>query len=176
VRSPLRLASKTREWRHPIDALVLSVRRLLRRRIVRYSLVGGLGIPINIVALAIFLYLMGGRLFPVASALAFEVGMMVKFVLNQLYTYSDQKGLRGWDWLRRAFKAQLAGFSTFALQWAIALGVKLLLDGHGHHGASFSLLAQVAAIGIVFTYSFAVTDRFVFRTATATKAASLPPT
>jgi len=152
------------------------VRKLLRRRIVRYSLVGGLGIPINILALAVFLYFMSDRLFPAASALAFEVGTMVKFVLNQLYTYSDQKGLRGWDWLKRAFRAQLASFSTFALQWAIAQGVKLLLSGHGHHGFSFSLLAQVAAIGIAFIYSFAVTDRFVFRTATATKATSLPPT
>ncbi len=152
------------------------MRRLLRRRIVRYSLVGGLGIPINIVALALFLSLMGDGLFPVASALAFEVGTMVKFVLNQLYTYGDQTGLRSWDWLRRAFKAQLASFSTFALQWAIAQGIKLLLSGHGHHGSSFSLLAQVAAIGIVFFYSFAVTDRFVFRSVTATKATSLPPT
>ena len=35
------------------------LRRLFRLHLVRYALVGGVGIPINLVALAVFLYLHG---------------------------------------------------------------------------------------------------------------------
>ena len=60
--------------------IVAYTQGLLRRRIVRYALVGGLGIPVNLLALALFLHLMGDRLYPLASACAFEVSTTVNFV------------------------------------------------------------------------------------------------
>src|SRR5438094_296669 len=61
--------------------IVAYTQGLLRRRIVRYALVGGIGIPVNLLALALFLHLMGDRLYPLASACAFEVSTTVNFVL-----------------------------------------------------------------------------------------------
>ena len=49
------------------------LRRLLNIRIVRYGLVGGIGIPINLLALAGFLYLLGDALYHLALSCSFEV-------------------------------------------------------------------------------------------------------
>src|SRR5262249_37713677 len=99
------------------------IRRLLRVRIVRYGLVGGIGIPVHDAALFVFLTLFGARLFPLASVCAFEVSTTVNFVLNQLFTYSEQKHLRGWDWVGRALKAQLTSLSALAIAFAIGLAL-----------------------------------------------------
>jgi len=168
-------ASKTREWRHPIDELVLSVRPLLGRRIVRYALVGGIGIPINVLAYALFRLLLGVRLDPLDSALAFEVSTTINFVLNQLFTYSDQKHLRGWDWPRRALTAQAASLSALALSWAIAQGIKYVLEGQGHHEGYIPYLAQAMGIVAVFVYNFSIANRFVFRPASPTRVTPPPP-
>src|ERR671935_2727822 len=114
-------AGADREGRTIIVAYAQGV---LRWRIVRYALVGGLGIPVNLLALALFLHLLGDRLYPLASACAFEVSTTVNFVLNQLYTYGEQKHLRGWEWPRRALTAQMASLSAPAMARAIALGLK----------------------------------------------------
>jgi putative flippase GtrA len=130
----------------------------LQVRIVRYGLVGGIGIPVHDAALFVFLTLLGARLFPIASIGAFEVSTTVNFVLNQLYTYSDQKHLRGMDWVRRALKAQLTSLS--ALTIAFVIGLALVYGLH--------LNAYVANdIGIIcsFFYNFTISNRLVFRPA-----------
>lgn len=147
-------------------AIVAPVGRLLRVRIVRYALVGGIGIPVNLLALAVFLHLMGDRLYPLASACAFEVSTTVNFVLNQLFTYSEQKHLRGWDWPRRALKAQLTSLSALALAFVIALALK-----YGLHASPY--LANALGIVGAFFYNFAIANRFVFQAAPArTKSAA----
>lgn len=126
-------------------------------RIVRYALVGAFGLPVNNAALAVFLYLTGDRYW-LSLPLAFEVSTTVNFVLNQLYTYSDQKHLRGWDWPRRALMAQVASASALILSLALAFALK-----YGLHLNSFA----AADIGIVaaFFYNFLLSRRFVFRPA-----------
>ena len=139
------------------------IRRLLRVRIVRYALVGGIGIPVNLLAYAVFLRLMGTRLDLLASACAFEVSTNVNFVLNQLYTYSDQKHLHGWDWPKRALKAQASSASALVLAFAIAQGLK-----YGLHVNPF--VAQACGIAGSFFYNFTISNRFVFRPAPAAAA------
>ena len=141
-------------------AIVAPVGRLLRVRIVRYGLVGGIGIPVNLLALALFLHLMSDRLYPLASACAFEVSTTVNFVLNQLFTYSEQKHLRGWDWPRRALKAQVTSLSALALAFIIALALK-----YGLHTSPY--LANALGIVGAFFYNFAIANRFVFQPAPA---------
>src|SRR5207253_2677380 len=119
--------------------IVAYAQGLLRRRIVRYALVGGIGIPVNLLALALFLHLMGDRLYPLASACAFEVSTTVNFVLNQLYTYGEQRHLRRWEWPRRALKAQMASLSALAMAWAMALALA--------HPTHSWLLAEAAVAG-----------------------------
>ena len=138
--------------------IVAWIQRLLRVRIVRYALVGGIGIPINLLAYAVFLRLMGARLDLLASACAFEVSTSVNFVLNQLYTYSDQKHLRGWDWPKRALKAQASSASALVLAFLIAQALK-----YGLHVNPY--VAQTCGIAGSFFYNFAISNRFVFRPA-----------
>ena len=123
---------------------------------MRYALVGGIGIPVNLLALAIFLHLFGDGLYPLASACAFEVSTTVNFVLNQLFTYSEQKHLRGWDWPKRALKAQATSLSALAMTWAIGLALK-----YGLHVNPY--LANAIGIVCSFAYNFTVSNRFVFR-------------
>ena len=42
-------------------------------------------------------------------------------MLNQIFTYSDQKHLRGWDWPKRALKAQMTSLSALAISFIAAL-------------------------------------------------------
>lgn len=141
-------------------AIIASLRRLPRLRIVRYALVGGIGIPVNLLALAVFMHFMGDRLYPLALVCSFEVSTTVNFVLNQRFTYSDQKHLRGWDWPRRALKAQLTSLSALAVTFIIALVLK-----YGLHASPY--LANVIGIVGPFFYNFAVSNRFVFQAAPA---------
>src|SRR2546421_12415902 len=101
--------------------MVKYLQRLFSLRIVRYALVGGIGIPINLAALAVFLHVMGDSLYPLALACSFEISTTVNFILNQLFTYHQQKHLNGWDWVRRALKAQMTSLSAQALTYIIAL-------------------------------------------------------
>ena len=140
--------------------IITHAQRLLRRRIVRYAMVGGVGIPVNLLALALFLRLFGDSLYPLASVCAFEVSTTVNFVLNQLFTYSEQKHLRGWDWPRRALKAQMTSLSALAIAWAIGLALK-----YGLHTNPY--LANAIGIVCSFAYNFAISNRFVFRPAPA---------
>lgn len=127
-------------------------------RIVRYALVGGIGIPVNLLALAAFLHLFGDRLYPLASACAFEVSTTINFVLNQLFTYREQKHLRGWDWPKRALKAQVASLSALAIAYVIALALR-----YGLHASPY--LANTGGIVCAFFYNFSIANRFVFRPA-----------
>ena len=134
------------------------LRKLFRIRIVRYALVGGIGIPINLAALAVFLSVMGDRLYPLALACSFEVSTTINFVLNQLFTYREQKHLHGWDWVKRALKAQMTSFSAQLLTYGIALFFKYEI-----HISPY--LASTIGIIVAFFFNFAISKRFVFRPA-----------
>src|SRR5579863_1159471 len=101
---------------------------------------------------------MGERLFPLASACAFEVSTTINFVLNQLFTYGEQKHLRGWEWPKRALKAQATSLSAFGLQYATALLLK-----YGLHVNPY--VANTCGIACAFFYNFTIANRFVFRPA-----------
>ncbi len=130
------------------------IQRLGGRRIARYALVGGLGIPVNNVALVIFLPIFGD-VYWLAWLSAFEVSTTVNFVLNQIYTYSEHQ-LRGWDWLRRAIRAQISSSSAALVAALIAFTLK-----YGFHAPD--LVASDAGIIGSFFYNYAVSRRFVFR-------------
>lgn len=147
--------------------MVSFVKRLLKLRIIRYGMVGGIGIPINDLALFGFKFLFvqaisnGFLLYAVASACAFEVSNIVNFVLNQFFTYREQiKGIHGWEWVRRAAKGQLTSLSALLLSY----GVGLLLVGVFHVN---DYLATPIGIVCAFIYNFFISNKLVFR-ATAT--------
>jgi putative flippase GtrA len=149
------------------------VKRLVSIRIIRYGLVGGIGIPVNDGALFCFKFLFGHALssngillYAISSACAFEVSNIVNFVLNQLFTYREQlKHIHGWEWVRRAAKGQLTSFSAMLLSYAVGLllvGVFRVND----------YVANPAGIIIAFVYNFFISNKLVFRpTISATPAA-----
>ncbi len=133
------------------------IQRLGKKRIVRYALVGGLGIPINNAALAVFLSVFGG-VYWLAWLGAFEVSTTVNFVLNQLYTYGDQQHLRGWDWPKRAARAQISSSSAAVFAAIVAFALK-----YGLHANDF--VATDTGLVLAFYYNYAISRRFVFRPA-----------
>lgn len=123
---------------------------------MRYALVGGIGIPVNLLALALFLHLMGDAWYPLALAFSFEVSTTTNFFLNQLFTYHEQKNLSVLEWIKRALKAQMTSLSAQALTYVIALSLK-----YGLHMSPY--LASVIGIVCAFFFNFAISNRYVFR-------------
>jgi putative flippase GtrA len=130
------------------------LRRVCGRRIVRYGLVGGLGIPVNNLALALIEPVLGG-VYWLAAPCAFEIGTLVNFTLNQRYTYSDQTHLRGWDWPKRALKAQLSSVPAWGLALLIGCGLTYGLHVHDY-------VASDAGFACAFGFNFVIANRFVF--------------
>lgn len=136
-----------------IDRAIGMMRRLFRSKLVRFALVGGFGIPLNMS----LLWLLHAALHvPLVAAwvLAFEPSAMVNFYANQRFTYREQDHLRGWDWPKRALKAQasqLSGQTVNVLTFALAL----------HLGLHY-LVADASGIVVAFSVNFLLANRFVF--------------
>lgn len=124
-------------------------------RIVRYAMVGAAGIPINNVILAGFLYITGG-VYWISLLAAFEISTTINFVLNQRFTYSDQTFLHGWDWPKRALRAQASSIT--------ALGISILVALLLHYWLHLDkFLATDIGIMVAFFYNFLISRRIVFR-------------
>jgi putative flippase GtrA len=138
------------------------VKRLANLRITRYAFVGGIGIPINDSALFCFTFLFSHVLspesiflYPIASACAFEVSTTINFVLNQLFTYHEQK-LKGWTtWVRRAGKAQLTSLSALLLSYGVGLILVYALRVNQY-------IANPAGIIVAFIYNYFISKKLVF--------------
>ena len=128
-------------------------------RIVRYGLIGSLGIPLNNLAFVLFEHLFGGA-FWLSAPCAFEVSTTVNFILNQLYTYRDQTHLRGWAWPKRALKAQVSSLSAWLIALLIGVGLR-----YGLHVNDY--VAMDCGFLCAFGYNFAVSNRVVFTPALA---------
>lgn len=131
------------------------IKKIFSIRIIRYGIVGGAGIPINWIATAIFLHLFGdqGAASWLVTVFAFEVSTTINFILNQTFTYHDQKLSGRSEWLKRAAKAQITSLSSQLIALAI------------HYGLNIGNPYIVNTLGIVggFFFQFFVTRRFVFR-------------
>ncbi len=136
--------------------MVSLLKRLLKIRIFRYGLVGGIGLPVNDLALFLFLSLTGG-IYPLASACAFEISTTVNFVLNQVFTYSDQRQhIHGLDWVRRAGKAQLTSLTALLISYLVALALVKFFNVNYY-------IANPAGIVVAFAYNFFISSKLVFR-------------
>ena len=80
------------------------LRRMLGLRFVRYGLVGGMGIPVNMILLWFFHSVLRMPLVP--AWICAPPSSLLNFYANQRFTYHDQDHLRGWAWPVRALKAQ----------------------------------------------------------------------
>ncbi|HLI70159.1 MAG TPA: GtrA family protein [Ktedonobacteraceae bacterium] len=133
------------------------VERFLKIRIIRYGLVGGIGIPIQDLALFAFSHLMGDALFPLALACSFEVSNIINFILNQVFTYREQvQGIHGWEWVRRCAKGQLTSLSALLISY-----VTTMILYYVFHVDEY--LASPIGIVVAFFYNFFISNKLVFR-------------
>jgi len=141
-----------------ITTIKNTLQKLWQKKIVRYGIVGGLGIPINGLALALFIFLFhNDKLYPLAVICSFEVSTTINFVMNQLFTYKEQsQHIHGWDWVKRALKAQSTSISAQILSIVVAIVLKQWLGVNVY-------VANALGIIVVFFYNFAISKRFVFR-------------
>jgi putative flippase GtrA len=130
------------------------LRHVFSLRIVRYGLVGGLSLPVNNLALALAEPALGG-VYWLAAPCAFAIGSLVNFLLNQCYTYGEQTHLRGWDWPKRALKAQLSSGSAWGLALLLGCGLR-----YGLHVNDF--VATDGGLAGAFGVNFVLANRLVF--------------
>jgi putative flippase GtrA len=134
-------------------ALSVLVKYLLRLRAIRFALVGGVGIPINMGFLWVFHSVIGLPMIP-AWVCAFVCSALINFYANQRFTFREQTHLRGWDWPIRAAKAQMSSLSGLLVN----VSAFTLLMHFGMH----YLPADAAGIVAAFSVNFVVSTRYVF--------------
>jgi putative flippase GtrA len=149
----------------PSSSLYTRIKALLDRKVVRFAIVGGMGIPINVGFL--FVLHREFRLTTlVAWLLAFECSSLVNFYANQRFTYHEQTHVQGIEWLWRAFRAQLSSISGVAIN-AMVFGVLLMAGMH-------YLEADAGGIIAAFSANFFISSRFVFLPAAASAQSTAP--
>lgn len=144
--------------------MVSLVKRFFNLRIIRYGMVGGVGIFVNTGALFCFKLVLGlvirqqdFALYLISSACAFEVSNIVNFVLNQLFTYREQvEHIHGREWIRRAFKGQLTSLSSMLISYLIGAALVFFLSTNDY-------IASTTGIVVAFIYNFFISNKLVFR-------------
>jgi dolichol-phosphate mannosyltransferase len=123
-------------------------------RFLMFSIVGlsGVGIHMAILSLA----LVTGVVFAVAQSIAAVGAMTWNFVLNNLFTYRDQR-LSGWRFL--------TGLIRFQLICAIGAVANVGLAIFIYSGTHIWWLAGLAGVLIGAVWNYAVTSAFVWRPA-----------
>lgn len=140
--------------------MIALIKRFFKIRIIRYGLVGGVGIPINLLALFVFKHLMSEPLFPLADACAFIFSNIINFILNQLFTYREQvKDIHGGEWVKRFFKGQLTSLSALLISYTVALVLVYVFHVNDY-------LANLIGIVLAFVYNFFISNKLVFRPTT----------
>jgi putative flippase GtrA len=150
-----------------MKSLQALIKRLLSIRIIRYGLVGGIGILVNEGALFCFLHLLGLAisaksvfLYPSSWVLAFEISNLTNFTLNQFFTYREQvKDIHGWEWVRRAFKGQLTSISAMLISLAVSWSLYFIFHIDEY-------IASLIGIVMQFFYNFFISNKLVFRAVT----------
>jgi putative flippase GtrA len=129
------------------------IQSFARRRILRFALVGGAGIPINIALLWLLHEIAQLPIVP-AWMLAFECCVLINFYANQRFTFHEQQHLRGWDWPKRALKAQLTTL--------VGVGINIATFGMLLAAGMHYVIADTAGIIAAFAANFTLARRFVF--------------
>ncbi len=144
------------QTRAPSAEIVTRARRLIRahaRRFVRFGLVGGTGVLVNLAVLVLLVELFG--LAPLlAAAVATETAILSNFALNDAWTFRDARS--GSRWHVRA-----ARYNIYALGGlAISLAVLVVLTGWlGMH----YLAANLVAIGVATSWIYVTNARWTWQ-------------
>lgn len=125
-------------------SMVLRLRRLVPVRFLGFALVGGVGMVIHFLVMAV-LYTRWAIDYVWSHSAATVIAMAANFVLNNVSTYRDMR-LRGWQWL--------AGWLSFSVACTIGalvnIGVAACFVWSGMHWIAATLAGIV--VGSVCNY------------------------
>ncbi|GHO87262.1 GtrA family protein [Dictyobacter formicarum] len=127
---------------------------LVRKKFVRFAVIGGIGILFNDLVLAGFMWLI--HFYPAAYVFAFAVSNGLNFVLNQVITYPEHLPNRASIWFQRLLKAEITSVSALVISFSVALIFHYIF-----HMSEY--LANPIGLCFSFVYKYLVSDRFVYR-------------
>jgi len=139
----------------------------LRRRAFAFAAIGALGFGVQLAAFATLVHAAGLH-YALASALAVELAVLHNFAWHERWTWADRPAA--------SLAARLARLGGFHLSnGAVSIGGTLLFTVVFVEGAGLSpMLANVAAVGATGVLNFVVSDRLVFSSRPAARAARHP--
>lgn len=135
-------------------------------RWMKFNAVGGLGIAVQLAALAVFRSWMKFD-YLLATGLAVEIAVVHNFLWHERFTWADRPAAR---WRRSVFRLAKFNLSNGAVSLAGNLGLMWVLVG----GLKVNyVVANCFAIGVCSVVNFWLGDRFVFEAEGESKAVAL---
>lgn len=116
------------------------------KRMMRFALVGGSGVIVNMAALAVF-YDGFGLGLALASALAIQIAIITNFIGHHLFTFVGSSG----SIIRRFISFELISLATATITWIILNG---LAFAFGAEPAYIVYVYNLIAIGIGFIANY----------------------
>ncbi len=140
-------------WEYGLLLLDKLIGRFIPVRFVAFCLVGGIGVGVHLVVLALLFRLLAVD-FTVAQAVATVVAMTSNFLLNNSLTYRDVR-LSGWGLAR--------GWVTFSLACSIGAMANVGVAGYLYGLDTSWLLSALAGILVGTVWNYAVTQVYTWK-------------
>jgi dolichol-phosphate mannosyltransferase len=146
-----------------VQFLLSLVRRIFskeQRRFLKFCIVGGSGVPVNLVFTWLgYRFLFAGFGHEVRNGAAFVLGIIVSiftnFLLNDLWTWRDREKLTG-RFVGRLARFYLVCSVASLIQFGTAMALTLWL--HLHY-----LVSQLVGIALATAVNFVVNNAWTFR-------------
>ena len=140
-------------WEYFIMLLDRFFGRAVPIRFIAFSLVGGLGLAVHLLVLAL-LFKGGGVGFVAAQTAATLVAMTSNFVLNNLLTYRDMR-LRGWQLLR--------GWISFTIACSVGAFANVGIAAYLFERQTFWVASAVVGVLLGAVWNYAVTAVYTWK-------------
>ena len=140
-------------WEHGLLLAHKTVGRFLPVRFLTFSTVGGVGVVIHMMTLAVVLKGLVTS-FTAAQSIATATAMVGNFALNNILTYRDQR-LTGWAWLR--------GLATFMIACGIGAIANIGIATYLFESRAQWALAGLAGVLVGAVWNYAVTQIYTWR-------------
>ena len=140
-------------WEYFVMLLDHFFGRAVPIRFIAFSLVGGLGLVIHLLVLAV-LYKGGGASFLTAQIAATLVAMTSNFALNNLLTYRDMR-LRGWQLLR--------GWLSFVLACGVGAFANIGIAAYLFERDTFWAASAMVGVLVGAVWNYAVTAVYTWK-------------
>ncbi len=143
------------------DTLLAKVLSPERRRFIKFCVVGGSGVAVNLAFVWVGIQLFSAQEEAARDALASALGIFVSvftnFLINDYWTWGDRpKGKRKRDFVARCARYYLASALAVALQYGVAMA---LTRAAGLH----LMLAQLIGIALGTVVNYAINNLWTFR-------------